>query len=143
MDRPCPSPPTHVPRKRGEPQEPTWRRVMPKATPQKVEPQEPAPRDKGKHKVVDVTNIVSSSTSMTPTLKASTTEWIVKPKVVTQEPTMGKTNCDRHMHISPPLTICICPFYICMWIGGTAYWDREGKAYGEGICICPSIYACG
>ena len=42
----CPSPPTNVPRKRAEPQEPTWRRVVPKPAPQKIEPQEPALVDK-------------------------------------------------------------------------------------------------
>ena len=92
MDRPCPSPLTRVSCKRAEPQEPTWRRVTPKAAPQNVEPQEPALKDKGKGKVVDVTNIASSSTSMTFTPRASTTTWVVRPKVATQEPTVGKTN---------------------------------------------------
>ena len=61
----CPSPPTHVPCKRAATQEPTWRRVTSKTIPQKVEPQEPALNNKGKGKIVDVTNIPSSSTSMT------------------------------------------------------------------------------
>ena len=92
MDRPCPSPPTHAQHKRAEPQEPTWRRVMPTAALQNVEPQEPALKDKGKGKVADVTSIASSSTSTTSTLEVSTTKWIVRPKVATQEPTVGKTN---------------------------------------------------
>ena len=91
-DKSSPSPPTHVPCKRVEPQEPTWRRVTPKATPQKVEPQEPAPKNKGKDKIVDVTNIASSSTSMTSTPPELKTKWVVRPKVATQEPTEGKTN---------------------------------------------------
>ena len=37
-DRPRPPPPTRVLQTRAEPQEPTWRRVAPNATPQKVEP---------------------------------------------------------------------------------------------------------
>ena len=41
-------------RKRAEPQEPTWRKVVPKATTQKVEPQEPALKDKGKGKLVEI-----------------------------------------------------------------------------------------
>ena len=65
---------------------------MPKATPQKVEPQEPTRKDKGKGKVIDVANIPSSSTSMTLAPKTQTTIWVVRPKVVTQEPTVGKTN---------------------------------------------------
>ena len=92
MERPCPSLPRHVPQKRAEPQEPTWRRVTPQATPQKVEPQEPAPKNKGKDKIVDVTNIASSSTSMTSTPPELKTKWVVRPKVATQEPTEGKTN---------------------------------------------------
>ena len=91
-DSPCPSPPMHVPQRRAEPQEPTWRRVTPQATPQKVEPQEPARKDKGRAKLVDVTTIASSSTSMTSTPEISRTKWVVKPKVVTQEPTKGKAN---------------------------------------------------
>ena len=90
ISKPCPSPLINVQCKRAEPQEPTWRRVMPKVTLQKVEPQEPAPNDKG--------NIASSSTSMTPVLKASTTIWEVRPKVVTEEPTEGKTN---HLNNKP------------------------------------------
>ena len=74
--KPCLSPPTHVSRKRAEPQEPTWKRVMPKATPTEVESQEPALKGKGKGKVVDVTNIPSSSTSMTFTPKTSITTWV-------------------------------------------------------------------
>ena len=92
MDRPSPSPPTRVPQTRAVTQEPTWRRVTPKATPQKVEPQEPAPKDKGKGKVKDVTNIPSSSTSMSLSPKTQVTAWVIRPKVVTQEPTVGKTN---------------------------------------------------
>ena len=96
MDRPCPSPPTRVSYDRAEPQEPTWRRVTPKAALQKVEPQEPALKDKGKGKIVDVTNIASSSTSSTSTPEVSTTKWVVRPKVATQEPTVDKTNyCDK------------------------------------------------
>ena len=91
-NRPSPLSPTHAQHKRAEPQEPTWRRVTPKATPQKVEPQEPAPKDKGKDKVKDVTNIPSSSTSMSLSPKTQVTAWVIRPKVVTQEPTMGKTN---------------------------------------------------
>ena len=53
---------------------------------------EPAREDKGKNKVVDVTTIVSSSTSMTSTPEVSKTQWVVKPEVVTQEPTVGKTD---------------------------------------------------
>ena len=89
---PCPSLPRHVPQKRAEPQEPTWRRVTSQTTPQKVEPQEPAPKNKGKDKIVDVTNIASSSTSMTSTSPELKTKWRVRPKVATQEPTEGKTN---------------------------------------------------
>ena len=89
---PCPSLPRHVPQRRAEPQEPTWRRVTPKAALQKVEPQEPALKDKGKDKIVDVTTIASSSTSTTSTPEMSKTKWVVRPKVVTQEPTEGKTN---------------------------------------------------
>ena len=65
---------------------------MPKAALQKVEPQEPALKDKGKGKVVDVTNIASSSTSMTFMPEVSKTKWVVRPKVATQEPAEGKTN---------------------------------------------------
>ena len=65
---------------------------MPKATPQKVEPQEPTMKNKGKGKMIDVMNVPSSSTSMTFVPRTSTTAWVVRPKVVTQEPTMGKTN---------------------------------------------------
>ena len=83
MDRPYPSPPTRVSCKRAEPQEPTWRRVTPKAAPQRVEPQELALKDKGKGKGVDVTNIASSSTSTPSTPEVSTTKWVVRPKVVT------------------------------------------------------------
>ena len=61
-------------------------------TPRKVEPQEPAPKNKGKDKIVDVTNIASSSTSMTSTPPQLKTKWVVRPKVATQEPTEGKTN---------------------------------------------------
>ena len=92
VDRPYRSPPTHAQYKRADSQEPTWRRVTPKAALQKVEPQEPALKDKGKGKVVDVTNIASSSTSTTSTPEVSTTKWVVRPKVVTQELTVGKTN---------------------------------------------------
>ena len=92
MDRPCPSPPTRAQCNRAEPQEPTWRRVMPNATLQKVEPQEPALKDKGKGKLVDVTTIASSSTSTISMPEVSKTKWVVRPKVVTQEPTKGKTN---------------------------------------------------
>ena len=84
MNRPCPSPPPSVSCKRAEPQEPTWRRVTPKAALRKVEPQEPVLKDKGKGKIVDVTTITSSSTSTISTPEVS--------KVVTQEPTEGKTN---------------------------------------------------
>ena len=91
-DRPCPS---HAQHKRAEPQEPTWRRVTPQATPQKVEPQEPARKDKGKNKLVDVTNIASSSTSTTVIPEASKTKWVVRPRVVTQEPTDGTINHQR------------------------------------------------
>ena len=48
-------------------------------------------KDKGKGKIVDVTNIASSSTSMTSMPRTSTIKWVVRPKVVTQEPTVGKT----------------------------------------------------
>ena len=72
---------------------------MPKATPQKVEPQELALKDKGKGKMVDVANIPSSSTSMTFVPKTSTTAWVIRPKVATQEPTVGKTNpIDKRTH---------------------------------------------
>ena len=84
MDRPHPSPPMHAQYKRAEPQEPTWRRVTPKVALQKVEPQEPALKDKGKGKIVDVTNIASSSMSTTSMPEVSTTKWVVRPKVVTQ-----------------------------------------------------------
>ena len=92
MDTPCPSPPTRVQHKRAEPQEPTWRRVAPKAVLQQVEPQEPARKDKGKNKIVDVTTITSSSTSTTSTPEMPKTKWVVRPKVVTQEPIEGKAN---------------------------------------------------
>ena len=92
MDTPYPSPPTHVPQTRAEPQEPTWRRVTPRATPEKVEPQEPALKNKGKGKIMDVTNIPSSSTSMSLSPRTQVTAWVVRPKVATQEPTVGKTN---------------------------------------------------
>ena len=59
------------------------KRVTPQATPPRVEPQEPALKGKGKGKKVDVTNIVSSSTSMTFVPRTSTTAWVVRPKVVT------------------------------------------------------------
>ena len=42
--------------------------------------------------MVDVTSIPSSSTSMSPLPKTPTTAWVIKPKVVTQEPTVGKIN---------------------------------------------------
>ena len=100
-DRPCPSPPTHVQHKRAKPQEPTWRRVMPRAVLQKVEPQEPALKDKGKGKIVDLTTIASSSTSTISTPEVSKTKWVVRPKVVTQEPTEGKTD----YHNKKPQTI--------------------------------------
>ena len=82
----------HVQHKRAEPQESTWRRVAPKAVLQQVEPQEPARKNKGKNKIVDVTTIASSSTSMTSTPQELKTKWVVRPKVATQEPTEGKTN---------------------------------------------------
>ena len=41
---------------------------------------------------MDVTTIASSSTSTTSTPEISRTKWVVKPKVVTQEPTKGKAN---------------------------------------------------
>ena len=84
--QPSPSPPTNVQHKRAEPQEPTWRRVTSKATPQKVEPQELALKDKGKGKIVDVTNVPSSSTSRSFFPRTPTTTWVIRPKVVTQEP---------------------------------------------------------
>ena len=68
---------------------------MPRATPQKVESQEPALKDKGKGKMIDVTNVPSSSTSMTSLPKTSTTAWVIRPKVDTQEPTVGKTNISQ------------------------------------------------
>ena len=42
--------------------------------------------------MIDVTNVTSTSTSKNFLPRTSTTTWVVKPKVVTQEPTQGKTN---------------------------------------------------
>ena len=66
-----------------------------KSTIQKVEPQELALIDKGKGKMVDVTNVPSSLTSMSflPILQATTR--VDRPTVVTQEPTMGTTSPSR------------------------------------------------
>ena len=66
--------------------------MTPKVALQKVEPQEPSLKDKGKGKVVDVTNVASSSTSTISMPEVSKTKWVVGPEVVTQEPTKGKTN---------------------------------------------------
>ena len=67
--------------------------------PPRVEPQEPALKDKGKGKMIDVINIPSSSTSMTFVPKTLTTAWVIRPKVATQEPTMCKTNpIDKRTH---------------------------------------------
>ena len=49
-------------------------------------------KNKGKDKIVDVTNIASSSTSTTSTPQEMKTTWVVRPKVATQEPTVCKTN---------------------------------------------------
>ena len=54
--------------------------------------EEPALKDKGKGKIVDVTIIASSSTSATSTPELSKTKWVVRPKVEPQEPIVGKTN---------------------------------------------------
>ena len=62
---------------------------------QKVATQEPTLRDKGKGKEIDVTNIPSSSTSISLLLVTHTTTRVIGPKVVTQEPTMGKTSLPR------------------------------------------------
>ena len=59
---------------------------------QKVEPQEPALIDKSKGKMVDVTNVPSSLTSMTILPMSQATTRMIRPKVATQEPTMGKTS---------------------------------------------------
>ena len=45
--------------------------------------------------MVDVTIIASSSTSTTSTPEVSKTKWVVRPKVVTQEPTVGKTDSSQ------------------------------------------------
>ena len=55
-------------------------------------PQEPALKDKGKSKIIDVTNVPSSSTSMPFLSRMLATTWVIRPKVDTQEPTLGKTN---------------------------------------------------
>ena len=78
-----PSLPTNVQHKRAEPQEPTWRRVTLKITPQTIEPQESALKDKGKGKLVDVTNIASSSTFMSFLPRTPITTWVIRPKVDT------------------------------------------------------------
>ena len=57
-----------------------------------VEPQEPALKDKGKGKMVDVTNVPSSLTSMPFLPRMPTTTWVIRPKVDTQEHAVGKTN---------------------------------------------------
>ena len=81
----CPSPPTNIPCKRAEPQEPTWRRVLAKSMLQKVEPQEPAQMDKGNYKMVDVTNVPPSSTSMSFLPITQVAIKVTRPMVVTQE----------------------------------------------------------
>ena len=48
---------------------------------------------------MDVTNIPSASTSMPFLLRTPTTTWVIRPKVDTQEPTVGKTNpIDKRTH---------------------------------------------
>ena len=42
--------------------------------------------------MIDTSNVAPSSTSMSFLPRTSTTAWVVKPRVVTQEPTMGTTN---------------------------------------------------
>ena len=66
-----------------------------KSTLQKVEPQKPALIDKGKGKMVDVTNVPSSSTSTSFLPKSQPSTRVTRPKVVTQEPTLGKTSSPK------------------------------------------------
>ena len=84
-----PSPPKHASPKKAVPQEPTWRKVTSKLNPQ-VATQEPAPKDKGKGKIVDVTYLASNSTSMTFLPRPLQIARVSKPKVATQEPALVK-----------------------------------------------------
>ena len=90
---PHPSPTTPTQQaKRAKPQEPTWRKVVTSPIIQKVVTHECAPKDKGKGKKTNVTNIPSSPTCLSLLPIKYQVKKFIGPKVVTQEPTMDKTS---------------------------------------------------